>query len=61
MNNFEDESFNAIIHKAEDAIAAGHNPERISQGSSGSYFVRNCERVGVGGCGGGVSVGVGVE
>ncbi len=32
---------------AEDAIAAGIDPERIYQGSSGSYFVRNSERVSV--------------
>ena len=52
VNNFEDKSFNAIIHAAEDAIATGCDPERIVQGSSGSYFVRNCEGVGVGEAGG---------
>ena len=52
VNNFEDESFNAIIHAAEDAISAGHEPERIYQGSSGSYFVRNSEGVGRCGVGG---------
>lgn len=43
VNTFEDEAFNTVIHVAEDAIAAGHDPERIYQGSSGSYFVKNCD------------------
>jgi phosphatidylinositol 4-kinase type 2 len=39
-NNFEDDpEFNNIIHEAETAIEEGVYPQRISQGSSGSYFV----------------------
>lgn len=39
-NNFEDDpEFNNIIREAEQAIEDGVYPQRISQGSSGSYFV----------------------
>lgn len=39
-NNFEDDpEFNKLIHEAENAIEEGVYPARISQGSSGSYFV----------------------
>ena len=39
-NNFEDDpEFTNIIHEAETAIEEGVYPARISQGSSGSYFV----------------------
>lgn len=39
-NNFEDDpEYNNIIHEAELAIEEGVYPQRISQGSSGSYFV----------------------
>lgn len=39
-NNFEDDlEFSRIIHEAENAIEEGVYPARISQGSSGSYFV----------------------
>lgn len=39
-NNFEDDpEFSNIIHEAEAAIEEGVYPARISQGSSGSYFV----------------------
>lgn len=39
-NNFEDDpEFTNIIHEAENAIEEGVYPQRISQGSSGSYFV----------------------
>lgn len=39
-NNFEDDpEFSNIIHEAETAIEEGVYPARISQGSSGSYFV----------------------
>lgn len=39
-NNFEDDpEFATIIHEAETAIEEGVYPQRISQGSSGSYFV----------------------
>lgn len=39
-NNFEDDpEFTKIIHEAETAIEEGVYPQRISQGSSGSYFV----------------------
>ena len=45
INEFDDPEYTAIIRAAEDAIAAGILPERICQGSSGSYFVKNPESV----------------
>ena len=45
INEFDDPEYTAIIRAAEDAIAAGILPERIYQGSSGSYFVKNPESV----------------
>jgi len=44
-NSFPDDpQFSAIIRDTELAIGNGIYPDRISQGSSGSYFVRNQER-----------------
>ena len=42
INNYfpEDPDFSAVIKDAEVAIESGMYPERISQGSSGSYFVK---------------------
>ena len=46
MNTFLDEpEFAEIITRAEQAIECGVLPERISQGSSGSYFVKDCKGV----------------
>ncbi|KAL5022304.1 hypothetical protein ScPMuIL_001459 [Solemya velum] len=43
-NHFpEDPDFQETIRKAEEAIDEGIYPERIYQGSSGSYFVKNCD------------------
>lgn len=45
-NTFRDDpQFSQIIREVELAIANGIAPERISQGSSGSYFVRNEDMV----------------
>ncbi|KAK2145488.1 hypothetical protein LSH36_678g02039 [Paralvinella palmiformis] len=45
-NNFpEDPEFTQIIRLAESAIEHGIYPERIYQGSSGSYFVKSLEGV----------------
>uniref|UniRef100_A0A8W8IZR2 Phosphatidylinositol 4-kinase type 2 n=1 Tax=Magallana gigas TaxID=29159 RepID=A0A8W8IZR2_MAGGI len=45
-NNFPDDpAFQEIIRKAEEAIEEGFLPERIYQGSSGSYFVKDHEKV----------------
>lgn len=45
-NNFpEDEHFNGVIKEAERSIEEGNYPIRISQGSSGSYFVRDRNNV----------------
>lgn len=45
-NNFpEDEYFNSVIKEAEKSIEEGNFPIRISQGSSGSYFVRDRNNV----------------
>ena len=45
-NNFpEDPDFTSIIRVAESAIEHGIYPERIYQGSSGSYFVKSLEGV----------------
>ncbi|XP_020797558.1 phosphatidylinositol 4-kinase type 2-beta [Boleophthalmus pectinirostris] len=42
VNHFPDDpEFADIIQRAEQAIENGVNPERISQGSSGSYFVKD--------------------
>lgn len=42
FNHFPDDpEFADIIQKAEQAIESGVFPERISQGSSGSYFVKD--------------------
>ena len=45
QNNCNDPEFAAIIRAAEQAIDCGVYPERIYQGSSGSYFVHNKEKV----------------
>ena len=39
----DDPGFTETIRQAENAIDAGIYPERIYQGSSGSYFVKNSE------------------
>ncbi|XP_067615236.1 phosphatidylinositol 4-kinase type 2-beta [Eurosta solidaginis] len=39
----DDPAFNEIVIQVENAITAGVMPERIYQGSSGSYFVKNAE------------------
>lgn len=42
FNHFpEDPAFAEIVQRAEQAIENGVFPERISQGSSGSYFVKD--------------------
>ena len=46
VNNIEnDPVFSKIIHSTEEAIYMGILPERIYQGSSGSYFVRDKTKV----------------
>lgn len=43
-NSFPDDpGFSAVVKEAENAIDAGIHPERIVQGSSGSYFVRDID------------------
>ena len=44
-NVFEDREFAALVRAGEEAINNGTLPQRISQGSSGSYFVRNIDEV----------------
>ena len=44
-NHFDDAEFASIVHAAEQAIDVGILPERIYQGSSGSYFVKDKEGV----------------
>lgn len=44
-NDFDDPEFSALIRTAENAIVSGVQPEMISQGSSGSYFVKNIDNV----------------
>lgn len=41
----EDPDFTQTIHEAELAIENGIHPDRVVQGSSGSYFVKNPEGV----------------
>ncbi|KJE96797.1 hypothetical protein CAOG_09035 [Capsaspora owczarzaki ATCC 30864] len=38
---YDDPEFRALLSEVEDAFHAGIHPQRIAQGSSGSYFVRN--------------------
>lgn len=45
QNNCNDPEFSVVIRAAEHAIDCGVFPERIYQGSSGSYFVHNKEKV----------------
>lgn len=46
LNHFPDDlEFADIIQRAEHAIEGGVFPERISQGSSGSYFVKDAKGV----------------
>ena len=46
LNNFPDDpDFTDAVRNAEESIECGRYPERISQGSSGSYFVKNLENV----------------
>lgn len=47
-NNFPDDpKFQETIREAEDAVEHGILPERIYQGSSGSYFVKNTDMVSI--------------
>ena len=41
----EDAEFTDLVRQAEMAVENGIYPERIYQGSSGSYFVKNPENV----------------
>ena len=41
----DDPEFTEIVRVAEEAILHGIYPQRISQGSSGSYFVKNLQGV----------------
>lgn len=46
FNNFpDDQDYQNLLYEAEQAIEHGVCPQRISQGSSGSYFVKNREGV----------------
>lgn len=45
-NNFPDDPiFQDIVRIAEESIELGHYPERIYQGSSGSYFAKDSSNV----------------
>ena len=50
QNEFDDEEFTAMVRAAEVAIESDVLPQMISQGSSGSYFVKNVENVRMCGC-----------
>jgi phosphatidylinositol 4-kinase type 2 len=44
FNNFPDDTeFSSVISQAEQGISEGRYPERIYQGSSGSYFVKDAQ------------------
>lgn len=45
LNEFPDEAFTAIVRNVEKGIEDGILPERIAQGSSGSYFAKDISRV----------------
>ena len=40
-NEFNDQEFTSLVREIESAIKRGVPPERIYQGSSGSYFAKN--------------------
>ncbi len=44
-NDFEDQEFGGVVRAAESAIEASILPQMITQGSSGSYFVKDVENV----------------
>ena len=44
----DDPQFTDLVRQAEQAIESGLYPERIYQGSSGSYFVKNTEGTTIG-------------
>lgn len=44
-NVFSDREFTVLVRSAMEAIRHGVLPQRISQGSSGSYFVKNIDEV----------------
>ncbi len=45
-NDFpEDPAFTVIVRQGENAVLSGIYPQRIKQGSSGSYFVKSTEGV----------------
>jgi len=46
--DFDDPEFNEVIRQSEHAVDQGIYPQRIYQGSSGSYFVKNTEGVTIG-------------
>ena len=43
----EDPDYSNVVHEAEVAVDNGIFPQRIYQGSSGSYFVKNTEGVSI--------------
>ena len=45
LNVFADPEYSAVIRATEQAMEEGVLPERIYQGSSGSYFVKDIEEV----------------
>lgn len=45
--SLDDPNFSDLVYQAEIAIDAGILPERIYQGSSGSYFVKNPSNVSI--------------
>lgn len=45
MSFSDDPHFTDLVRQAETSIESGIYPERIYQGSSGSYFVKNSNRV----------------
>lgn len=44
-DEFTDQEFGGLVRASEMAIESGVDPVRISQGSSGSYFVQNTDGV----------------
>ena len=48
INEFpDDRTFQELVRSTEIAIDREILPQRISQGSSGSYFVKNCDNVSI--------------
>ena len=47
LNEFSDPAFTGVVRSVERAIEDGILPDMIPQGTSGSYFAKNGDKVGI--------------